>query len=170
MGKQMWSHVQYAWKHGRALGGICSLACGHLFGKSCIKSWLRQAGKKQGKCPQCNCWARVEDLRMVYVPQIAIFELMEEIHHSQALLSVLCPEQHNALNAFQWTLQRTPKNLRTLHQPIHPRIILVPPSRQVAQENSRQFPTSIGQADLKNCRKYQSHILQTQFAQHSSCN
>ncbi|CAK9195097.1 unnamed protein product [Sphagnum troendelagicum] len=41
MGKQMWSHVQYAWKHGRALGGICSLACGHLFGKSCIKRWLR---------------------------------------------------------------------------------------------------------------------------------
>jgi hypothetical protein len=22
VGKQMWSHVQYAWKHGRALGGI----------------------------------------------------------------------------------------------------------------------------------------------------
>ncbi|CAK9229030.1 unnamed protein product [Sphagnum troendelagicum] len=37
MGKQMWSHVQYAWKHGRALEGICSLACGHLFRKSCIK-------------------------------------------------------------------------------------------------------------------------------------
>ncbi|KAH8965184.1 hypothetical protein BDL97_04G105400 [Sphagnum fallax] len=156
MGKQMWSHVQYAWKHGRALGGICSLACGHLFGKSCIKRWLRQVSKKQGKCPQCNCRARVKDLRMVYVPRIVISELMEEIHHSQALLSVLCPEQHNALNAFQWTLQRTPESLRTLHQPIHPRII--------------PFPTSIGQADLKNCRKYQSHKLQTQFAQHSSCN
>ncbi|CAM6040464.1 unnamed protein product [Sphagnum compactum] len=184
MGKQMWSHVQYAWKHGQALGGIwylLLLACGHLFGKSCIKRWLRQAGKKQGKCPQCNCRARIEDLRMVYVPRIAVIdgegqhimqisELMEEIHHSQALLSVLCPEQHNALNAFQWTLQRTPESLRTLHQPIHPRIIPVPPSHQVAQEKHRQFPTSIGQADLKNCRKYQSHRLQTQFAQHSSCN
>ncbi|CAM6029913.1 unnamed protein product [Sphagnum balticum] len=74
MGKQMWSHVQYAWKHGRALGGICSLACGHLFGKPCIKRWLRQAGKKRGKCPQCNCRARVEDLRMVYVPQIAVID------------------------------------------------------------------------------------------------
>ncbi|CAM6019418.1 unnamed protein product [Sphagnum balticum] len=64
MGKQMWSHVQYAWKHGQALGGIwylLLLACGHLFGKSCIKRWFRQAGKKQGK----------------------ISELMEEIHHSQ---------------------------------------------------------------------------------------
>ncbi|CAK9224078.1 unnamed protein product [Sphagnum troendelagicum] len=71
-----------------------------------------------------------------------------------ALLSVLCPEQHNALNAFQWTLQRTPESLRTLHQPIHPRIIPVPPSHQVVQEKHRQFPTSIGQADLKNCRKY----------------
>ncbi|CAK9870242.1 unnamed protein product [Sphagnum jensenii] len=170
MGKEMWSHVQYAWKHGRALGGICSLACGHLFGKSCIKRWLRHAGKKQGKCPQCNCRAKVEDLRMVYVPRIAIIdgegqhtmqisELMEEIRHSQALLSVLYPEQHNAFNAFQWTLQRTPESLKTLHQPIHPIIIHVPPSHQVAQENHRQFPTSIGQADLKNCRKYQLHRL-----------
>jgi hypothetical protein len=92
----------------------------------------------------------------------------------QALLSVLCPEQHDALNAFQWTrcqqLQKTPESLRTMHQPIHPRIIPVPPLHQVAQENHRQFPTNIGQADLKNCRKYQSHKLQTQFAQHSSCN
>ncbi|CAK9222825.1 unnamed protein product [Sphagnum troendelagicum] len=84
MGKQMWSHVQYAWKHGRALGGICSLACGHLFGKSCIKRWLRQAGKKQGKCPQCKCWARVEDLRMVYVPRITVIDgegqqIMQEV-------------------------------------------------------------------------------------------
>jgi len=92
----------------------------------------------------------------------------------QALLSVLCPEQHDALNAFQWTrcqqLQRTPESLRALHQPIHPRIIPVPSLHQVAQENDRQFPTNIGQADLKNCRKYQSHKLQTQFAQRSSCN
>ncbi|CAK9237756.1 unnamed protein product [Sphagnum troendelagicum] len=95
---------------------------------------------------------------------------MEEIHHSQALLSVLCPEQHNALNAFQWTFQRTPESLRTLHQPIHPRIIPIPPSHWVAQENHRQFPTSIRQADLKNCRKYQFHRLQTHFAQHSFCN
>ncbi|CAM6045047.1 unnamed protein product [Sphagnum compactum] len=93
MGKQMWSHVQYAWgKHGRALevtafGIFClhfSLACGHLFGKSCIKRWLRQAGKKQGKCPQCNCRARVEDLRTLYVPQIAVIDgegqqIMQEV-------------------------------------------------------------------------------------------
>ncbi|CAK9858304.1 unnamed protein product [Sphagnum jensenii] len=103
MGKQMWSHVQYAWKHGRALGGIwyllfafikdevkscfgiCnSLACGHLFGKSCIKRWLRHVGKKQGKCPRCNCRARVEDLRMVYVPRIAVIDgegqhIMQEV-------------------------------------------------------------------------------------------
>ncbi len=83
-----------------------------------------------------------------------IFDKLFVFIFVQALLSVLCPEQHNALNAFQWTLQRTPESLRTLHQPIHPRIILVPPSHQVVQEKHRQFPTSIGGADLKNCRKY----------------
>ncbi|KAH8936876.1 hypothetical protein BDL97_17G108700 [Sphagnum fallax] len=90
MGKQMWSHVQYAWKHGRALGGIRLLACGHLFGKSCIKHWLRQAGKKQGKCPQCNCRARVEDLRMVYVPQIAVID--GEGQHIMQEVGVLCAQ------------------------------------------------------------------------------
>ncbi|CAM6072410.1 unnamed protein product [Sphagnum tenellum] len=38
------------------------------------QAWLRQAGKEQGKCPQCNCRARVEDLRMVYVPRIAVID------------------------------------------------------------------------------------------------
>ncbi|CAK9867264.1 unnamed protein product [Sphagnum jensenii] len=73
-----------------------------------------------------------------------IFDKLFVFIFVQALLSVLCLEQHNAFNAFQWTLQRTPESLRTLHQPIHPRIIPVPPSHQVAQENHRQFLTSIG--------------------------
>lgn len=110
-----------------------SLACGHLFGNSCIKRWLKQAGKKQGKvsrflfyliyytsrsaqyfhvgtpyvqvnlahmcstcqwlltdwwfitlfwylwterqqCPQCNRRARIEDLRTLYVPRLAVVD------------------------------------------------------------------------------------------------
>jgi hypothetical protein len=45
-----------------------------------------------------------------------IFDKLFVFLFVQALLSVLCLEQHNALNAFQWTrcqqLQRTPESLR----------------------------------------------------------
>ncbi|CAM6094978.1 unnamed protein product [Calypogeia fissa] len=48
---------------------ICALACGHLFGQSCIKRWLRQAGRKVSKCPHCNKRAKLEDVRTLYVPR-----------------------------------------------------------------------------------------------------
>ncbi|KAG6553637.1 hypothetical protein Mapa_004551 [Marchantia paleacea] len=63
---------------------ICSLACGHLFGKSCIKRWIKQGGRRLSKCPHCNKRAKVEDLRNIYVPQIAVtdgqgYEMAQEV-------------------------------------------------------------------------------------------
>eukprot|EP01018_Ginkgo_biloba_P004870 Gb_12190 [translate_table: standard] len=51
---------------------ICSLACGHLYGMSCIKSWLQRCEKTDQKCPQCNSKAELGDIRMLYVPVIAV--------------------------------------------------------------------------------------------------
>ncbi|CAM6014567.1 unnamed protein product, partial [Sphagnum balticum] len=45
--------------------------------------------------------AHIQRTVMTFVEQVSF----------KALLSVLCPEQHNALNAFQWTLERTPESL-----------------------------------------------------------
>ncbi|KAG0557278.1 hypothetical protein KC19_11G116300 [Ceratodon purpureus] len=105
---------------------ICSLACGHLFGKACIKRWLKMAGRKQGKCPQCNKRARVEDLRTLYVPRIAVMDeesqsymeeagslrteneklkkqvvdLREEVRRTQAVLRALTRDQRDAFTMF----------------------------------------------------------------------
>ncbi|KAL2652787.1 hypothetical protein R1flu_020915 [Riccia fluitans] len=63
---------------------ICSLACGHLFGKSCIKRWIKQGGRRIGKCPHCNKRAKLDDLRNIYVPHIAVtdghgYEMAKEV-------------------------------------------------------------------------------------------
>lgn len=51
---------------------ICSLACGHMFGMSCIRKWLQQHEDNIGKCPQCNDKAKLSDIRILYVPVIAV--------------------------------------------------------------------------------------------------
>jgi hypothetical protein len=51
---------------------ICSLACGHMFGMSCIRGWLQRHENNIGKCPQCNDKAELSDIRILYVPVIAV--------------------------------------------------------------------------------------------------
>ncbi|XP_057478689.1 uncharacterized protein LOC130766032 [Actinidia eriantha] len=48
---------------------VCCLPCGHLYGASCIKRWLRQR-KNSGKCPQCNRKCSMKDVRVIYARQI----------------------------------------------------------------------------------------------------
>ncbi len=143
-----------AWsdKAGKDFPSLCCSFLNSCFLHRCLTGYLSLT-VKMSHIFSCNFICLSNALHsQVYSGNI--FDKLFVFIFVQALLSVLCPEQHNALNAFQWTLQRTPESLRTLHQPIHPRIIPVPPSHQVVQEKHRQFPTSIGQADLKNCRKY----------------
>ncbi|KAJ2722070.1 hypothetical protein GGI07_003557 [Coemansia sp. Benny D115] len=51
---------------------IVSLKCGHLFGQSCVRKWLRQAAVSRngqagkGKCPECNQPAALRDLRPIF--------------------------------------------------------------------------------------------------------
>jgi len=51
---------------------ICSLSCGHMFGMSCIREWLQRHENNIGKCPQCNDKAELSDIRILYVPVIAV--------------------------------------------------------------------------------------------------
>ncbi|XP_062570636.1 E3 ubiquitin-protein ligase RFWD3-like, partial [Saccostrea cucullata] len=46
---------------------LASLKCGHLFGQSCIEKWLKGQG---GKCPQCNCKAKRQDIRVLYAKSL----------------------------------------------------------------------------------------------------
>ncbi|KAH7423071.1 hypothetical protein KP509_12G038200 [Ceratopteris richardii] len=59
---------------GEGMHRICCLACGHLFGRSCIRKWLQQQGKKNSKCPHCNRKARIEDIRDLYIPTLTVID------------------------------------------------------------------------------------------------
>ncbi|KAL2345089.1 hypothetical protein Fmac_006374 [Flemingia macrophylla] len=52
---------------------ICCLPCGHIYGMSCIKRWLRQR-KNSGKCPQCNRKCTMKDVRKLYASRVVAVE------------------------------------------------------------------------------------------------
>jgi E3 ubiquitin-protein ligase RFWD3 len=55
---------------------LCSLRCGHLFGKNCIEEWLK--GKNNaGRCPQCNMKARKADIRIIYARKLVALDSTE---------------------------------------------------------------------------------------------
>lgn len=60
---------------------ISCLPCGHLFGRSCIRKWIRQSGRNIGKCPQCNKMCKLKDIRTLYVSRIAVVdgEMLQEL-------------------------------------------------------------------------------------------
>lgn len=50
---------------------IVSLKCGHLFGDSCIKKWI----KSNKRCPNCNATSALRDIRPIYVPNIVCMDI-----------------------------------------------------------------------------------------------
>ena len=53
---------------------VAALACGHLFGKDCVRSWLKE-GKKT--CPTCNKAAKVDDVRMLFAVNLVVQDTAE---------------------------------------------------------------------------------------------
>ncbi|KAG8376610.1 hypothetical protein BUALT_Bualt09G0081400 [Buddleja alternifolia] len=47
---------------------ICCLPCGHIYGLSCIKKWLRR--RDSSKCPQCKKKCGLKDIRLLYATRI----------------------------------------------------------------------------------------------------
>ncbi|KAF8042667.1 hypothetical protein BT93_A1108 [Corymbia citriodora subsp. variegata] len=48
---------------------MCCLPCGHIYGMSCIKRWLKQRGNS-GKCPQCNSKCKLKDVRKLFASRL----------------------------------------------------------------------------------------------------
>ncbi|GJW55009.1 zinc finger, RING/FYVE/PHD-type containing protein [Tanacetum coccineum] len=53
---------------------LCSLPCGHIYGRSCINKWLLQAKSSSMKCPQCNNLCTLEDVRPLQASRLSIAE------------------------------------------------------------------------------------------------
>ncbi|KAH9302200.1 hypothetical protein KI387_013783, partial [Taxus chinensis] len=54
---------------------ICSLACGHFFGRSCITRWIKHLGTRSSKCPQCSKKATLRDMRNHYLQRISLCDV-----------------------------------------------------------------------------------------------
>lgn len=56
---------------------LAALRCGHLFGNTCIKRWLKAQGSA-AKCPQCNKKAKHSDIVLLYAPQLRAMDNSEQ--------------------------------------------------------------------------------------------
>lgn len=54
---------------------IVSLRCGHIFGESCIKKWI----KDNKNCPQCKMASTVRDFRNIYATKILVVDNSQEM-------------------------------------------------------------------------------------------
>ncbi|XP_063053426.1 E3 ubiquitin-protein ligase RFWD3 [Engraulis encrasicolus] len=54
---------------------LAALKCGHLFGHTCIKRWLRSDG---AKCPQCNQKCKKSDIVLLYARKLRAVDNTEE--------------------------------------------------------------------------------------------
>jgi hypothetical protein len=96
-----------AWsdKAGKDFPSLCCSFLNSCFLHRCLTGYLSLT-VKMSHIFSCNFICLSSALHsQVYSGNI--FDKLFVFIFVQALLSVLCPEQHNALNAFQWTLQRT---------------------------------------------------------------
>ncbi|CAG5081757.1 Oidioi.mRNA.OKI2018_I69.PAR.g9954.t1.cds [Oikopleura dioica] len=53
---------------------VCSLKCGHLFGNSCVKTWLANSPR----CPECNDHALLDDIRIIRAKTISAVDNSNE--------------------------------------------------------------------------------------------
>ncbi|CBY24918.1 unnamed protein product [Oikopleura dioica] len=53
---------------------VCSLKCGHLFGHSCVKTWLISSPR----CPECNDHALLDDIRIIRAKTISAVDNSNE--------------------------------------------------------------------------------------------
>ncbi|GAB2225713.1 hypothetical protein Droror1_Dr00006517 [Drosera rotundifolia] len=53
--------------------GCSCLPCGHMYGMSCIKKWLRKQ-KSSGKCPQCEKKCTLKDIRRMYGSRVVVID------------------------------------------------------------------------------------------------
>ncbi|CAK8543914.1 unnamed protein product [Lathyrus sativus] len=66
---------------------VCCLPCGHIYGMSCIKKWLKQR-RNSGKCPQCNMECSMKDVRKLYASRVVAVD--EESHKRIRSLETQC--------------------------------------------------------------------------------
>ena len=65
-----------------------SLRCGHVFGESCIHTWLERGGNL--KCPHCNTAAKKKDVRVLYCSKLIALDVSEREKALESLEQERC--------------------------------------------------------------------------------
>ncbi|CAH1452057.1 unnamed protein product [Lactuca virosa] len=63
---------------------ISCLPCGHIYGFSCIKTWIQQSPK----CPQCKKLCTLKDVRVLYASRLCVVD--EKLQKRVQLLEAEC--------------------------------------------------------------------------------
>uniref|UniRef100_A0A336LMF4 CSON003662 protein n=1 Tax=Culicoides sonorensis TaxID=179676 RepID=A0A336LMF4_CULSO len=79
---------------------LVSLKCGHLFGESCIRRWLRESGTGNKLCPHCKTKALPRDIRHLYARKMVILDNSEQVRLQKEL-----DEERQKVTSLQMELQ-----------------------------------------------------------------
>lgn len=79
---------------------LVSLKCGHLFGESCIRRWLRECATGNKSCPHCKAKALPRDIRQLYARKMCIVDNSEQVRLQKEL-----DEERQKVTSLQMELQ-----------------------------------------------------------------
>lgn len=79
---------------------LVSLKCGHLFGESCIRRWLRECSAGSKCCPQCKTKALPRDIRYLYARKMVVVDNTETMRLQKEL-----DEERQKVTSLQMELQ-----------------------------------------------------------------
>lgn len=129
---------------------VC-LKCGHIFGESCIRRWLRECAPNQKLCPQCKTKAIPRDIRHLYMRKMVVqdnseaMRLKRELEEAQAQTTRIQGQLQMA--TLQIELQE--KLMRSLQEQItkpHPmqQQFAPPRSRKLSLEKNMEVSNQAG--------------------------
>ncbi|KAK1283558.1 hypothetical protein QJS10_CPB21g00304 [Acorus calamus] len=75
----------------------CCILCGHIYGRSCIERWIKQRGRNNAKCPQCN--KKCSKIIKLFPPRVAVVneDLLKELKYLQSANESLKSERDDLL-------------------------------------------------------------------------
>lgn len=103
---------------------LASLKCGHFFGQSCIKTWIRstltrsrRAAEAPPSCPTCNTPAHECDIRLHYIDTKDYEGLQRQLKELQSVIFELTDQRDAAIRSSRTSVQdkEQSKMKRTIH-------------------------------------------------------
>ncbi|CAI9095790.1 OLC1v1031805C1 [Oldenlandia corymbosa var. corymbosa] len=141
---------------------VCCLPCGHIYGKSCIKTWLLHPNSG-GKCPQCNSNCVIKDIRTLYSSRIIAVDhemqkqirSLESKYDSLNLLHLL--DQFESLKSERAVLRENNQELREKVRSLESQNASLKDNDQELQNQVRYFESKCASLEDKD-QEYRNQV------------